>query len=167
MAPVTHEHDYVESKNNPNCQIHILDPAHTHTEQLRDVIQDLYQMMVQANTYNTAGVPTQSVLADQINRLQQSISALQTTVLSPSSNLPTIPPELLQYVDNGRNPDIYTREFVELARKGNQVVKGKMEAFGDFRDVLAREMARAMPEVRADIEMVVEMTGGDPKAVKD
>lgn len=72
-----------------------------------------------------------------------------------------MPPELIQYVDGGRNPDIYTREFVELARRGNQLMKGKQEAFASFRDILAREMASALPEVRSDVEKVVRETGGD------
>jgi mediator of RNA polymerase II transcription subunit 10 len=50
---------------------------------------------------------------------------------------------------------------VELARRGNQLMKGKKEAFGSFRDVLAREMASALPEVRKDVERVVRSTGGD------
>ena len=68
---------------------------------------------------------------------------------------------MIQYVDNGRNPDIYTREFVELGRKGNQLMKGKKEAFGSFRDVLAGEMCNVFPELRDDVEKVVERTGGD------
>lgn len=66
----------------------------------------------------------------------------------------------MEYVENGRNPDIYTREFVELVRRGNQLMRGKMRAFGEFRDVLAREMVSAMPEVRGDVERVVGETGG-------
>ena len=71
-----------------------------------------------------------------------------------------VPQELIQYVDSGRNPDIYTREFVEGARRSNQLMKGKMEAFGSFRDVLATEMVRAMPELREDVARVLEETGG-------
>jgi mediator of RNA polymerase II transcription subunit 10 len=67
---------------------------------------------------------------------------------------------LVQYVENGRNPDIYTREFVELVRRLNQLTRGKMHAFSDFRDVLAREMSSALPEVAEDVRMVVERTGG-------
>ena len=44
-------------------------------------------------------------------------------------------------------------------------MKGKMEAFGGFRDVLAQEMARALPEVKDDILDVVEKTGGNKDAV--
>ena len=70
-----------------------------------------------------------------------------------------MPPELVTYVEGGRNPDIYTREFVELVRRGNQLVRGKMGSFGTFRDVLAAEMAGAMPELKGDIDRVLEATG--------
>jgi mediator of RNA polymerase II transcription subunit 10 len=85
---------------------------------------------------------------------------VHTTSTSPVTSLPAIPPELIQYVDNGRNPDIYTRELVEAARKSNQLMRGKMEAFADFRDVLAGKMRDAMPEVEADVDRCVRATGG-------
>lgn len=68
-------------------------------------------------------------------------------------------------MDNGRNPDIYTREFVELARRGNQLMKGKMDAFASFRDVLAGEMVNALPELREDVGLVLESTGGKKETV--
>ncbi|RWA08722.1 hypothetical protein EKO27_g6358, partial [Xylaria grammica] len=74
--------------------------------------------------------------------------------------LPQVPPELVQYVDNGRNPDVYTREFVELVRRGNQLMRGKQSAFASFRDVLAGEIENAMPELRDDAARVVAATGG-------
>jgi mediator of RNA polymerase II transcription subunit 10 len=73
----------------------------------------------------------------------------------------------LTYVDNGRNPDIYTREFVEGARRSNQLMKGKMEAFGSFRDVLAQEMATLLPELREDVGRVLDETGGRRDVVLD
>lgn len=76
-----------------------------------------------------------------------------------------IPPELIQYVDAGRNPDIYTREFVELARRGNQLMRGKQGAFAAFRDTLADEMARGLPELRHDVARVVDATGGHAHAI--
>lgn len=45
-------------------------------------------------------------------------------------------------------------------QRGNQDLKGKREAFADFRDVLAREMRSAMPECRGEVDRVVTMTGG-------
>jgi mediator of RNA polymerase II transcription subunit 10 len=88
------------------------------------------------------------------------LQKVHATASNPNSQLPAIPPELIQYVDNGRNPDIYTREFVELARRGNQLMKGKQDAFASFRDVLAGEMGKAMPELREDVGRVLDYTGG-------
>jgi mediator of RNA polymerase II transcription subunit 10 len=42
----------------------------------------------------------------------------------------------------------------------NQQLKGRTEAFGQFRDILAREMASGLPEIREDVRTVVEATGG-------
>lgn len=72
-----------------------------------------------------------------------------------------MPPELLEYVEAGRNPDIYTREFVELVRRGNQLMRGKLHAFRSFRDILAEQMNSAMPELREDVAQVVQATGGE------
>ncbi|PYH88656.1 hypothetical protein BO71DRAFT_338343, partial [Aspergillus ellipticus CBS 707.79] len=72
-----------------------------------------------------------------------------------------LPPEIIDYVDAARNPDIYTREFVELIQRGNQDLRGKKEAFASFRDVLAREMKGAMPEVRGEVDRVLAF--GDPE----
>lgn len=71
-----------------------------------------------------------------------------------------LPPEVISYVESSRNPDIYTREFVELVQKLNQQLKGRSQAYADFRDVLAREMMSALPECRNDVRRVVESTGG-------
>lgn len=40
------------------------------------------------------------------------------------------------------------------------MLKGKAEAYAQFRDILAKEITSAMPEVEKEVEMVVEATGG-------
>ncbi|EPQ64975.1 Bgt-4196 [Blumeria graminis f. sp. tritici] len=137
--------------------------------------------MVQVNSFDQAGRPGKEVLERSITQLDDSLAAVYGTVcnitsgsatatdssdsvpatapaVSRPTQLPYVPPELIQYVDNGRNPDIYTREFVELARKGNQLLKGKMEAFADFRDILAGEMCRVLPELETDVALVLDQT---------
>lgn len=84
----------------------------------------------------------------------------------PAHAVPGIPEPLVQYVENGRNPDIYTREFVELVRRLNQLARGKAHAFRDFRDVLAAQVAAALPEVRADVRRVLDATGGETPGVR-
>ena len=67
-----------------------------------------------------------------------------------------MPPEIIEYVEEGRNPDIYTREFVELAQSRNQLLKGKADAFAAFRDALAREIQGAMPELSDDVARLLQ-----------
>ncbi|CAH0051899.1 unnamed protein product, partial [Clonostachys rhizophaga] len=92
---------------------------------LKDVVQELYQIMVQVSTYDAMGRSSRDVLTNEIKNLSQALQALHTAA-SPPNQLPSVPPELLEYVENGRNPDIYTREFVETVRRGNQLLKGKL-----------------------------------------
>lgn len=71
-----------------------------------------------------------------------------------------IPPEIIEYVESGRNPDIYTREFIELVQRTNDHLRGKALAFRSFRDILAEEIHSAMPELRSELERVIQETGG-------
>ncbi|KAI1196598.1 transcription factor subunit Med10 of mediator complex-domain-containing protein [Nemania serpens] len=158
-------------------------------KQLKDTIQSLHNIMVQvtydanatstsppstspapapqtttapttapAPTTTTAPQSSREVLADEMTALSRSLQTLHRT--ATTRPLPHVPPELVQYVDNGRNPDVYTREFVELVRRGNQLMRGKQNAFAAFRDILAGEIESAMPELRDDVARVLAATGG-------
>ncbi|KAI0380952.1 mediator complex, subunit Med10 [Hypomontagnella monticulosa] len=146
-------------------------------QMLKDTIQTLNNIMVQVSNYDNAssgpstGTPggsstrsSRDVIAHELRTLSSNLQAIHAqSSATPSSSsqqqaLPHIPPELIQYVDNGRNPDIYTREFVELVRRGNQLLRGKQGAFAAFRDVLAAEMDSAMPELREDTARVLAHT---------
>ena len=72
-----------------------------------------------------------------------------------STALPLIPPEIIQYVDEGRNPDIYTREFVESIIRYNQNINGKRKAFADFTDIFAQELMKGVPGVDSEVNRVL------------
>jgi mediator of RNA polymerase II transcription subunit 10 len=139
--------------------------------------------MVQVSTYDTLTSSTTStpnptipshstrdVLPQSLLNLSQSLTTVNHTanqLLSAPSSGPSVPEPLVAYVEKGRNPDIYTREFVELVRRMNQLAKGKQKAFLSMRDTLAREIQRAMPECAADVERVVDATGGHRETETD
>ncbi|KAL2794395.1 mediator complex, subunit Med10 [Aspergillus keveii] len=149
--------------------------------EIKDIIQHLFE--IQSAVHGYLGPETQQELVRKIKNLTTSLHTLSIhTRDEPSSTDPSnstnntnaninpsdppitsiaLPPEIIDYVDAARNPDIYTREFVELVQRGNQDLKGKKEAFASFRDVLAREMRGAMPEVRGEVEKVIRATGGE------
>lgn len=101
-------------------------------------------------TAHTSGSST--TLIEHLRRLTQTAPALRVNV----------PPEIIAYIEAARNPDIYNREFVEVVQRTNQMLKGKAEAYAQFRDILAEEIASAMPDVEKEVKMVVEATGGNP-----
>ncbi|PLB42027.1 mediator complex subunit NUT2 [Aspergillus candidus] len=141
--------------------------------ELKDIIQHLFE--IQSAVHGYLGPETQQELVRKIKNLTVALSTLsndtrennqQHTDQEASSTDPPVstiqlPPEIIDYVDAARNPDIYTREFVELVQRGNQDLKGKQEAFRGFRDVLAREMRSAMPECRGEVDRVITATGGE------
>lgn len=51
-----------------------------------------------------------------------------------------IPLDILAYIDDGRNPDIYSREFAELITKQNQSIAGTASALALFEQFLREEM---------------------------
>ena len=133
---------------------------------LRATIQNLYELIVQSHDHH--GAPTQTAQANSIRALARNLAHLSdlgaqhSNAANPSSKspIPAIPPEIIQYVEEGRNPDIYTREFVEVVQKHNQLLKGRADAMARFRDVLAREMKGAMPELEEPVRKIFEGTGG-------
>ncbi|OQE25307.1 hypothetical protein PENSTE_c006G01387 [Penicillium steckii] len=148
-------------------------------DDLKDVIQHLFE--IQSAVHGYLGPETQQELVRKIKNLTLTLNTLSTHTQLPPDNSTTdsdqdansnndpsnprlasiqLPPEIIDYVDSSRNPDIYTREFVELVQRGNQDLKGKQEAFAGFRDVLAREMRSAMPECTGEVDRVVAVTGG-------
>jgi hypothetical protein len=44
-----------------------------------------------------------------------------------------VPAELLRYVDEGGNPDVFTAQTFTRANRGNQLAKGKVKALSDLR----------------------------------
>ncbi|KAF2486449.1 putative mediator of RNA polymerase II transcription subunit [Neohortaea acidophila] len=122
---------------------------------LRAIITNLYMLLAQAHDYH--GPNTQQAMAAEIKSLLQNLILVTNT----ARRLPTyLPIEIIQYVEASRNPDIYTREFVELVMRYNQQQKGRSEAFATFRDILGREMASGIPDIKEDVKRVVEATGG-------
>ena len=98
------------------------------------------------------------------HELTASLQNLSTT----SANLSTlIPPEIIDYVEEGRNPDIYTREFVEQVQKLNMVLKGQSEAFKGFRDLLAEEIVTAGMGSQEEVDQVLQSYVGEEDGIKE
>ena len=111
--------------------------------------------MYHQTLHHTILIPYLIVLHSQ--RLIRNLAELRRS----AQDLPTyIPEEVINYVEDSRNPDIYTREMVELVMRYNQQLKGRSEAFASFRDILGQQMMVGIPEIKDDVQRVVEASGG-------
>ncbi|CAK7217816.1 RNA polymerase II mediator complex subunit [Sporothrix curviconia] len=142
---------------------------------IRDTIQSLYNVMLHTSAYDAAGAHTSlDALVAEVRILSQALrdvnevaeqdgGATSLESSTASRGLPAIPRDLVQYVEAGRNPDIYTREFVELVRRTNQLRAGKRGAFAQFRDTLAGQIRSALPELSGDVDRIMGATAETPQ----
>ncbi len=56
-----------------------------------------------------------------------------------------IPRDVLEYIEDGRNPNVYTRQFANAVVRENQYVNGKMKAHQEFQGMLGKEIGAAFP----------------------
>ncbi|EHY52492.1 hypothetical protein ABEF92_006113 [Exophiala dermatitidis] len=128
---------------------------------IKDIIQELTDIQIQTHGY----VPeTQDLLVDKMTELAESLSRLQnltSTTASPNSYIHNvqIAPEIVDYVDDGRNPDIFTRDFVENVQRGNAVINGKQHAFAEFAKIYAKALKEGIPGVASQVDKVLANAG--------
>ncbi|KAK6778489.1 hypothetical protein RDI58_025207 [Solanum bulbocastanum] len=56
-----------------------------------------------------------------------------------------VPMEVLNLIDNGKNPDEFTRDVLNNCIAKNQITKGKVDAFKDLRWHLLEDLEHAFP----------------------
>ncbi|KIW15990.1 hypothetical protein PV08_06041 [Exophiala spinifera] len=138
----------------------VKDPSNVHST-IKDIIQHLYEIQMQTHGY----VPeTQDLLVDKMTDLAESLAQLQTLTSpreSPHNPIHTvqIAPEIVDYVDDGRNPDIFTRDFVENVQRGNAVINGKQQAFREFSEIYAKALKEGIPGISRQVDAVMESVG--------
>ncbi|KAH8707607.1 mediator of RNA polymerase II transcription subunit 10 [Phaeosphaeriaceae sp. PMI808] len=123
--------------------------------QLKDIVQNLYNLIVQS--YDHHGIKTEEAMKREIQSLIQNLVKLSRTAPSVSVD---IPPEVTNYVENSRNPDIFTREFVETVQRMNQMLKGRSDALQMLQEQIAWQLTNVIPELKEDVAKAVESSGG-------
>ncbi|KAI7540440.1 hypothetical protein KC331_g9164 [Hortaea werneckii] len=122
---------------------------------LRNIINSLYLLIMSIHDYQ--GAETLKSVTTEIKHL---INLLVTTSRT-ARRLPTfIPVEIIGYVESTRNPDIYTRDFVELVMRYNQSLAGQSAGLAQLRDIFGKEIMSAIPELSQDVNEILVATGG-------
>ncbi|KAJ8764814.1 hypothetical protein K2173_010279 [Erythroxylum novogranatense] len=100
----------------------------------------LHQLYLTVSSFNTA---SQLPLLHRINNLVMELDNM--TTLSEKCNI-QVPMEVISLIDDGKNPDEFSRDVINSCIAKNQVTKGKTDAFKSLRKHLLEELEQAFPD---------------------
>ncbi|KAK9487216.1 transcription factor subunit Med10 of mediator complex-domain-containing protein [Lipomyces starkeyi] len=145
------------SSTDPTAHIPAPPALQAQEDRLRQIIETLLELAIGVHDYESV-VQSRDAVVARVNLLTSQLSELDSSAKDTVADV-LVPREIVQYIEDGRNPNVYTREFVELLVKQNQFVNGKMRAMRDFRDVLAEQIRETYPELSNEVDVVLQNTG--------
>lgn len=110
-------------------------------QQLERSIENVRQIQIIVSDFQPQGQPglnqkLQTIVKDlqEIDKLRPKVADIQ------------VPLEVFDYIDQGRNPQLYTKDCMEKAVAKNEEVKGKIDAYRLFKAKLLEELTRVFPK---------------------
>ncbi|XP_039046593.1 mediator of RNA polymerase II transcription subunit 10b-like isoform X1 [Hibiscus syriacus] len=100
----------------------------------------LHQLYLTVSSFNAA---SQLPLLQRLNSLVSELDNMAK--LSEKCNI-QVPMEVLNLIDDGKNPDEFTRDVLNDCIAKNQVTKGKTDAFKSLRKHLLEELEQTFPD---------------------
>ncbi|XP_074265518.1 mediator of RNA polymerase II transcription subunit 10b-like [Silene latifolia] len=105
----------------------------------------LHQLYVTVSSFN---IVSQLPLLQRINALIAELDNMMK--LSDNYYNIQVPLEILNLIDDGKNPDTFTKDVLNSCISKNQITKGKTDSFKGLRKHLLQELEHAFPnEVNA------------------
>ncbi|MED6268828.1 Mediator of RNA polymerase II transcription subunit 10 [Characodon lateralis] len=113
-------------------------------EHLEKFIENIRQLGIIVSDFQPS---SQAVLNQKLNFM---ISGLQDIdKCQKQLHDINVPLEVFEYIDQGRNPQLYTKECLERALARNEQVKGKIDTMMKFKSLLISELSKVFPEEMA------------------
>ncbi|KAH9502941.1 Mediator of RNA polymerase II transcription subunit 10 [Bulinus truncatus] len=109
-------------------------------QKLELFIENTRQMGIIVSDFQPQG---QNVLNQKIQTMvteMNEIDKLRTQVQDVH-----VPLEVFDYIDQGRNPNLYTKDCLEKALAKNEQVKGKTDSLRRFKTMLLLELSKVFP----------------------
>lgn len=110
-------------------------------QQLERSIENVRQIQIIVSDFQPQGQPglnqkLQTVVKDlaDIDKIRPKVADIK------------VPLEVFDYIDTGRNPQLYTKDCMEKAVAKNEEVKGKIDAYRMFKARLMVELSGVFPK---------------------
>ncbi|KAK3030671.1 hypothetical protein RJ639_035875 [Escallonia herrerae] len=120
------------------------DDTKQNLEQVSNSIQKtlgiIHQLYLTVSSFNVA---SQLPLLQRLNNLVLELDNMMK--LSEKCDI-QVPMEVLNLIDDGKNPDEFTRDVLNSCIAKNQITKGKTDAFKGLRKHLLEDLEQAFPD---------------------
>lgn len=126
------------------------EPLRQHVQECtRNVIDSLYQLAVCAADVQP---DREDIVGAKVNETISHLAALSTASSSNPDGLPSIPQEVLEAIDEGRNPDALSKNRMARLVSDNQQLAGQRWALEEYRQLLAHSISDVFPELAPSLE---------------
>lgn len=130
------------------------EPLAATAAQLQALIESLIELGVLVHD-NQGTLQSHTALTHKTNQV---VSQLLGLTNSPFTQQFPVPVDVLTYVEDGRNPDIYTREFLEVTARTNARLKGRVLGFQTLRNILGEKLIDEFPRLKSAVEDISRRT---------
>lgn len=110
-------------------------------EQLERSIENVRQIQIIVSDFQPQGQPGLNQKLQQIVKDLQEVEKVGKKVQDIQ-----VPLEVFDYIDSGRNPQLYTKDCMEKAVAKNEEAKGKIDAYRMFKARLMVELSQVFPK---------------------
>ncbi|KAK6185191.1 hypothetical protein SNE40_007479 [Patella caerulea] len=111
-------------------------------QQLELFIENTRQLGIIVSDFQPLG-QGQNVLNQKINTMVSEMQEIEK--FRPLLQDVHVPLEVFNYIDEGKNPNLYTKDCLEKALEKNEQVKGKMDNLKRFKGLLMVELTKVFP----------------------
>ncbi|CAF1928143.1 unnamed protein product [Brassica napus] len=117
--------------------------AWTKSSTLLTIINSIDKSLVVLHQLHLSLSSSQLHLLPRLNSLVSELNSMSN--LSEKCNI-QIPVEVLSLIDDGKNPDEFTRDVLNSCISRNQVTKGKTDAFKELGKHILEELEETFPD---------------------
>ncbi|KAI8382352.1 mediator complex, subunit Med10 [Blakeslea trispora] len=110
-------------------------------DQLNELLQKLFELSVIVYDFQPDG---NKLVWKKINSIIEHYKEIEQLKDGIDS---FIPEEVINFVEHGKNPEIFTQGFVERTATENQFTNGKINAVKEFRELLSGEFTKSFPDL--------------------
>ncbi|KAG0047788.1 Mediator of RNA polymerase II transcription subunit 10 [Gryganskiella cystojenkinii] len=118
---------------------------------LKELIECLLELSITVYDFQP---DSNSLVHQKIQELIEQLSGVETF----KDIEMMVPMEVLGFIEDGRNPDQFTKSFIESVAGENQFTNGKITAMKTFEEALTQNLGNIFPDELMDYQSIIQDT---------